>query len=204
MSSYHYKECGLDNVYLVNGFTIDEDDGEEYVSIEDTYGLHKLIARQIVSKTAAMTGAEYRFLRIEMNMSQKTIGELFGVDTQTVARWEKGKNELPKMADVLIRAFYTEFIEQESKVRFLVDAINENEAQQTLNMSFEQNESGWHIAAQIHCESQSLKARHLVWLFSNTKNLKDARSIPEQSRWAVELGNYTQQFVPAKLKMPPK
>jgi hypothetical protein len=29
----------------------------------------------------------------------------------------------------------------------LVDAINENEAQQTLNMSFEQNESGWHIAA---------------------------------------------------------
>jgi transcriptional regulator with XRE-family HTH domain len=94
-----------------------------------------------------MTGAEYRFLRIEMNLSQKTIGELFGVDAQTVARWEKGKNELPKMADVLIRAVYNEFIEQESKVRFLVDAINESEAQDVLNMEFEQNESGWHVAA---------------------------------------------------------
>ena len=94
-----------------------------------------------------MTGAEYRFLRIEMNLSQKTIGELFGVDAQTVARWEKGKNELPKMADVLILAVYNEFIEKESKVRFLVDAINESEAQNVLNMEFEQNESGWHVAA---------------------------------------------------------
>ena len=147
MKSYHYRECGLDNVYLVNGFTVDEEDGEEYVSIDDIHGLHRLIAKQIVDKTTAMTGAEYRFLRIEMNLSQKTIGELFGVDAQTVARWEKGKNELPKMADVLMRAVYNEFIEKESKVRFLVDAINESEAQNVLNMEFEQNESGWHVAA---------------------------------------------------------
>ena len=80
MKSYHYRECGLDNVYLVNGFTVDEEDGEEYVSIDDIHGLHRLIAKQIVDKTTAMTGAEYRFLRIEMNLSQKTIGELFGVD----------------------------------------------------------------------------------------------------------------------------
>ena len=78
-------------MYLVNGFTVDEDDGEEYVSIDDIHGLHRLISKQIVDKTTAMTGAEYRFLRIEMNLSQKTIGELFGVDAQTVARWEKGK-----------------------------------------------------------------------------------------------------------------
>ena len=142
MKSYHYRECGLDNVYLVNGFTVDAEDGEEYVSIDDIHGLHRLIAKQIVDKTTAMTGAEYRFLRIEMNLSQKTIGELFGVDAQTVARWEKGKNELPKMADVLIRAVYNEFIEKESKVRFLVDAINESEVQNVLNTEFEQNKSG--------------------------------------------------------------
>ena len=112
MKSYHYRECGLDNVYLVNGFTVDEEDGEEYVSIDDIHGLHRLIAKQIVDKTTAMTGAEYRFLRIEMNLSQKTIGELFGVDAQTVARWEKGKNEQPKMVDVLIRDVYNEFIEK--------------------------------------------------------------------------------------------
>jgi hypothetical protein len=51
------------------------------------------------------------------------------------------------MADVLIRAVYNEFIEKESKVHFLVDAINESETQSTLNMEFEQNESGWHVAA---------------------------------------------------------
>ena len=47
----------------------------------------------------------------------------------------------------MIRAVYNEFIEKESKVRFLVDAINESEAQNVLNMEFEQNESGWHVAA---------------------------------------------------------
>ena len=57
----------------------------------------------------------------------------------------KRQNELPKMADVLIRAVYNEFIEKKVKC-ILVDAINESEAQNVLNMEFEQNESGWHVA----------------------------------------------------------
>ena len=51
-------------------------------------------------KQRPQTGAEYRFSVLKTNLSQKTIGELFGVDAQTVARWGKRQNELPKMADV--------------------------------------------------------------------------------------------------------
>ena len=37
----HYKQCGLDDVYLLNGFTRETINGEEYVTIEDLDGLWK-------------------------------------------------------------------------------------------------------------------------------------------------------------------
>jgi hypothetical protein len=42
---YHYTECGLDNIYLLNGFKITKtNDGDEELFIHDIYGLHKAIS----------------------------------------------------------------------------------------------------------------------------------------------------------------
>ena len=46
--AYHYKESGLDNVYLENGFTIHKTPYGEGVSIQDTAGLHKAIGVWLV------------------------------------------------------------------------------------------------------------------------------------------------------------
>lgn len=86
---YHYKECGLPYVYLTNGFTIDKVEDEEFVSIDNLYELHALIGRRIVSQVRPISHQEFKFIRIELNMSQKALGSLLGVDTQTVARWER-------------------------------------------------------------------------------------------------------------------
>lgn len=52
---YHYTESGLQNVYLVNGFTVETFDGEEYTSIDDMNGLHKTIAAAIIDSPTPLT-----------------------------------------------------------------------------------------------------------------------------------------------------
>ena len=39
---YHYTECGLQNVWLTNGYDVCEVDGEKAVSISDVDELHEL------------------------------------------------------------------------------------------------------------------------------------------------------------------
>lgn len=85
-SRYHYIECGLPTVYLENGFEIDVVDGEECVGVDSVDQLHQTIATTLTGKSTALTGEEVRFLRVEMNLSQRRLGTLLGVEDQTVAR----------------------------------------------------------------------------------------------------------------------
>lgn len=104
MNGFHYRSCGLDNVYLLNGFEVRELGGSESVAIHDLEGLHRAIAEQLIEKPAPLTGSEFRFLRVEMDFSQKALGNLLGVTDQAVANWEKGQtNKIPLSADTLVR-----------------------------------------------------------------------------------------------------
>lgn len=103
---YHYKECGLSNIYLLNGFELEEHDGEQYVSIHDVNGLWKAIGFNIVTKKKVLTPKEIRFLRSQMEKTQNEIAAFLRVDDQTVARWEKGKVKLSGPADIALRAMY--------------------------------------------------------------------------------------------------
>ncbi len=47
-------------------------------------------------------GEELRFLRIELDLSQRRLGEYLGKSDQSVALWEKTGN-LPEEVDFLIR-----------------------------------------------------------------------------------------------------
>ena len=86
---YHYTECGLPNVYLKNGFTIEHIDGEDYTSIDDMNNLHVAIAQTIADSHTPLCPAEFKFLRIELNLSQKMPGHRFGVSEQTIATLRK-------------------------------------------------------------------------------------------------------------------
>lgn len=104
MEAFHYKSCGLDNVYLLNGFDVRVLDGSKSVAIHDLEGLHRAIAAQLIEKPARLTGQELRFLRVEMDFSQKALGQLLGVTDQSIAKWEKGQTKkITKTADTLVR-----------------------------------------------------------------------------------------------------
>ena len=102
---YHYKVCGLDNVFLLNGFTIDEYEGEKAISVHDVEGLHKAIARHVVLHRKGLEPREILFLRKTLDMTQAEMALKMGYDVQTVARWEKGNCSIPGAAERLLRIY---------------------------------------------------------------------------------------------------
>ena len=100
---YHYKESGLDNIFLANGFAKKSYDGEEYVSIENVDGLWKAIGFSLVRAPRALGPKEVRFLRHHMDLTQADLAQMLRVDAQTVARWEKGKTEIQGPAEIALR-----------------------------------------------------------------------------------------------------
>ncbi|WP_046005446.1 helix-turn-helix domain-containing protein [Pseudoalteromonas rubra] len=145
---YHYTESGLSNVYLKNGFSVEEIDGEEYTSIDDMNGLHKIIAESIVDSSKPLTHEEFKFLRIELNLSQKVLATRFGVSEQTIARYEKGQSDIPRTTDAALRSLYMESLEKNNPVSYFLDLLSDaeaKEAEQTIML--EEVQEHWEITA---------------------------------------------------------
>lgn len=103
---YHYRQCGLDGIYLLNGFDRHEHDGEWHVSVTDIDGLHWAIGRHLVMHRKALAPKEIRFLRKTMDKTQAELAEELGKTSQSVARWEKGTHDIPGAAEKLLRAIF--------------------------------------------------------------------------------------------------
>lgn len=87
--TYQYTECGLDNVFLANGFELE--DGR--LRICDIEGLHRAIGKWLVSTRKRLTGSEIRYLRHELELSQVMLANLLGVNERTVIRWENDRSK---------------------------------------------------------------------------------------------------------------
>lgn len=141
---YHYKECGLSNVHLKNGYTLETIDGEEYLSIDDLDGLHIAIAIQLVEKSQALTGDEFKFLRQHFNHSRRVLGELLGVDQQTIGRWEKGETSIPKNVDATMRQLFLESIDEDSNLGLLLQKLAAAEAEVMMtDIVLEERDNHW-------------------------------------------------------------
>lgn len=103
---YRYRACGLDGIYLMNGYTVEMHDGEEHVAVAELEGLHNAIGRHLVTHRKALTPKEIRFLRNTLGLSQAELAMRLGNTSQSVARWEKGQCEMPGAAEKLLRAVF--------------------------------------------------------------------------------------------------
>ena len=104
---YHYTECGLNNVWLKNGFNIIETPYGTATSIDDVDSLHRIIALSLVKKKGKIDGAELRFLRIILRLTQLQLGKLLGTTEQTVSLWERNDTINPA-ADMMVRLLVAE------------------------------------------------------------------------------------------------
>lgn len=125
--AYHYTESGLDNVWLENGYTIHQTPYGEGVSIQNTEGLHRAIALWLVSLPKPLNGAELRFLRLEMNTTQKNLAAFLNVDEQAIRRWEKARTKpIPNgSADRLLRAIFVEYIDKKNDIYRMIKRLAE-------------------------------------------------------------------------------
>lgn len=140
---YHYKSCGLPNIYLKNGYTVTQTAYGDGVSIENIEGLHNTIAMAIIKGEKSLSGAEFRFLRKLLDMSQKALADCLGVTEQTVANYEK--TEPQPTADRLLRTLVQETIEGSSHIRELIDHLNHLDRREQEQRVFEQGDD-WHLA----------------------------------------------------------
>ena len=138
---YHYVESGLPNVWLRNGFVVKETAYGEAIAIEDVKGLHDVIGKMVAEKPAALTGAEFRFLRKELGLSQENLAKIVGVTGQAVAIWEK-TDKVPLVNDRYLRGLYLEAKTGEADLMAAIDSINDLDHElHKLNLEFE---GEWH------------------------------------------------------------
>jgi transcriptional regulator with XRE-family HTH domain len=117
---YRYEASGLDNVYLLNGVTERETSYGPMIHIANIHGLHRAIGLHIVEKSGLMTGAEFRFLRKQIGLSQAALAERMGVTDQTIANYEKGNVGSLGAADPLLRSMYLlHTLPEETRVQVL-------------------------------------------------------------------------------------
>lgn len=149
---YHFTTCGLDNVYLKNGYTLSESESGPGVSFHDLQGLLRAIGCCILKKEAPLNGREFRFLRVEMDLSQKAIGGMMEYTDQTIAKWEKGGESVPVLADKAIRDLYAESIGN-GPIAGLLQKLSETDRrlhELALQIELNQEDHQWH-AMPIAC-----------------------------------------------------
>lgn len=146
---YHYTTCGLDYVYLQNGFEVRETRHGKATAIKDASGLHAAIARMIINTPQHLRGQEVRFLRAQLKLSQDGLAKALRTRRGSVARWEAEPNKpIPGIADVALRMFYALKANGHAVAERVVDLLTEiDELEHRITVvretSFQDTEEGW-------------------------------------------------------------
>lgn len=125
---YHYKECGLDDVYLVNvRICTCANCDEELVCIPAMPQLHTGIGEELLKKDSRLNGKEIRFLRKNMGLKAVELQEYLGVDNATISRWEHGNQKITPPHDRLLRMVYATLkeISQDKVASILKDVFKQ-------------------------------------------------------------------------------
>ena len=143
----HYNWGGLDDVYLMSGYErCSTEDGDDII-IQDMDGLHRAIAEHLVLTKKSLNGKEVRFLRGQMDLSQRDLGALMRTTDQSVARWEKGEVRIPGPAEMLLRALYMASVSGKIDVRELAEAVTDADEVLTRRQVFAESDGKWRAVA---------------------------------------------------------
>jgi putative transcriptional regulator len=150
--NYHYTESGLDHIWLEDGFTLENHPNYgELVSIWNVRGLHLAIGQWLIGQPRGLTGAEFKFLRTEMDLSQRVLGQLLGVTDQAIAKWEKARQKpvANKAAERLLRVCYSNTTGGSGEFATILDRITQLDAEMAeKELHLEKGaEGGWAKAA---------------------------------------------------------
>lgn len=139
----HYTDCGLDNVYLVSGYEIENTPYGEGISVKSLDQLHIAIGYNLSCQKKVLSSKELRFLRKQMNLTQSDLGKFLGLSSQQVARWEKGESDISGPADLLVRALFIQTTGGTLDLQKLSKALEETDAPMSEKSFYEKTLQGW-------------------------------------------------------------
>lgn len=89
-----------------------------------------------------------RYLRQELDLSQRRLAELLGVEEQTVSLWER-RGRMSKLADRFVRALYREHAEGNASIRDIVErlAAKDRREHESKRAEFSRHADAWRAAA---------------------------------------------------------
>ena len=144
---YHFIESGLTHIWLRNGYTVEDSPYGPTVSFKDIFGLHRAIAYALIDKSGSLAGEEIRYLRLHMELSQESLGDLIGIGAQSVALWEKNRSRITATAEKLLRLVVRGHLNGHATIRRAIDALNQMDAvAYEEKLVFETQGQGWHVA----------------------------------------------------------
>ncbi len=123
---FHYKDCGLSIVWLINGYAQEKMNKDIVYRIEDKPGLHRLIAKALINRRGSLTGQEMYFIRSEMKLLTRELGEKMGVGASVVSQWEQSAHPLPRGADIALRTIYVGLLLEDSERELHVHLLSES------------------------------------------------------------------------------
>ena len=141
---YHYTESGLQNVWLTNGYAVRKTPYGKGVAIQNVAALHKAIC-QTIARKPSLTGAELRFLRKQMDLSQAALAELLGTSEQNVSLWER-RGRIPKASDRLLKLICLESLKEDVQIVALIERLNRQVSKAHERLRFEHRKT-WRAAA---------------------------------------------------------
>ena len=137
-----FDDAGLQNVWLANGFST-KDTLYGIVEItNDVPGLTRAICLALAGKIGRLSGAEFRYLRLHLRLSQKSLAQCFGNTEQAVALWEK-TGRVPLSADKHVRILWKAQEDGNETVKNVVDRINLIDQLVNQKIVVEETKRGW-------------------------------------------------------------
>ena len=118
-----YKQCGLDNVWLENGYDLKTTPYGKAVAVHDVDGLHALLAAQLTKKPGPLTGKEFKFLRSWLGMTQEAMAGLMGVTEGVLSLWER-KDTVPGLNDKMLRLMVLAKTDGNAPVREVIERVD--------------------------------------------------------------------------------
>jgi len=155
MTVFHYTQCGLDNVWLANGYDAKTTPYGKAVAVHDVDGLHALLAAQLAKNPGPLTGKEFRFLRAWLGMTQETLAGRMGVTEGALSLWER-KDAVPGLNDKMLRLMVLAKTDGNATVRDAIERVNT--VHKLVNQRFVVRERDHHLELRVVQVRRSSKA----------------------------------------------
>jgi len=158
--SYHYTDSGLDDVFLENGYAEHETPYGKGISIEDSAGLHRAIGQWLIERPTPLNGAELRFLRLEMELTQRDLAGIIGSTEQTLRLWEKSRGKfIPGPPDRLVRALFSEKLGGDQHIHDMLKRLADLDRLEHDKTCFRRTKQTWKPRAVSYSEQDLEKAQ---------------------------------------------